>query len=534
MTSNTDVTPDADHLTPVAKSRHFALVYVSLLVAMLLASLDQIIFSAALPTIVGELQGLEQMLWVPTAYILAATIVMPVYGKVGDLIGRRLLFLGALALFIGGSVLGGLADAMPTLITARAIQGLGGGGLIILAQAIVADLVPLRERSTYMSAIGGIAVVSAVAGPLIGGWLTEGIGWRWAFWINVPLGLLAMVAAWRFLPRTRRPARFTFDTAGFVALSVAVTAVVVITATGGRTHDWGSLQILGLSALAVVALGAFIAVERRAANPILPLSLFRSRNFVVATVIGLALTVAMFGVMGYFPTYLQMARGYDATEAGLLIIPLVIGLMLTIMPTGVLVSRTGRYKWMLFTSPALTAVALLLLSTLTVSTPTWLATIYLFLLGAGVGFGAQNVVLVAQSAFPVREVGTATAANNFFREIGASFGAAAVGAFFTGRLTAELRNRLPGDAGTEEVSSLTPQLVRTFAGPARDAVTVSYNEALTPIFLLVVPLMIAMALLAFLIRETPLTSDEGIEVGVLWTPSDEVSGDPEGRRVPSA
>lgn len=501
--------------TPVEDKRQILVIFAGLLVAMLLSSLDQMIFSSALPTIVGELNGVDRMLWVTTAYVLAATIMMPVYGKLGDLIGRKILFIGALALFIGGSALGGLVGTMTGLIIARAVQGLGGGGLMILSQAIVADVVPLRERSRYMGVIGAVFALSTVAGPLLGGWFTEGIGWRWAFWFNVPIGLLAILAAWRFLPNARPSGRPRLDVWGFVTMAIAVTALILVTSLGDNTYEWISPEILGLGVIAIVAAIVFVGIERRAAEPIIPLHLFRNRNFNLATLVGLALAVGMFGAVAYFPTYLQMVHGYSATAAGLLIIPMVIGAMVSTVTTGNLISKTGRYKWMLLACPTVVTAGLLLLSTLTVDTSIWVISAFLFILGAGIGLGIQNLVLVVQSAFPASEVGTATAANNFFREIGASLGAAAVGGFFTSRLTGLLGERLPDSATSSvDVDSLTPQVLRDLPDALRVPITGAYNDALTPVFLFLVPLMLVSLVLMVFVREDSLTGSLETDPGL--------------------
>lgn len=524
MTAVTTPATSTDPSPPPAGSRHITAIFAGLLVAMLLSSLDQTIFSTALPTIVGELNGVNHMLWVTTAYILAATIMMPVYGKLGDLIGRKHLFIGALVLFMLGSVVGGLAGSMPGLIAARAIQGLGGGGLLILAQAIIADVVPVRDRGRYMGVMGAVFGISAVAGPLLGGWFTESIGWRWAFWLNIPLGAAAIATAWRFLPLTRHPDRPPIDIAGFVTMAVSATSLILVTSLGGNTYDWGSPEILGLSLLAIVAGAAFVWVESRAVEPLIPLHLFRDRNFNLSTIAGLVIAIAMFGAIGYIPTYLQMVYGYTATEAGFLTLPMVFGLMLTALSTGQVVSRTGRYKWMPIASGVVMTAGLLLLSTLTASTSIWVVCAYLFVLGAGVGLGMQILVLIVQNAFPRREVGTATAANNFFREIGASLGSAVVGSLFTARLTSLLTERLPQDAAAGGVSenSLTPSLVRNLPDPVREAIASAYNDALTPVFLYLVPLTIATILILLFIREKPLAQtldaapedEAGIEAGL--------------------
>ncbi|WP_084104389.1 MDR family MFS transporter [Demequina sp. NBRC 110056] len=482
-------------------------VFIGLMTAMLLASLSQMIFATALPTIVGELDGVDLMLWVTTAYILASTVMMPVYGKLGDLIGRKGLFISAIVIFMAGSVLGGLAQSMPMLIAARAIQGLGGGGLIILAQAIIADIVPARERGKYMGVMGAAFAVSSVAGPLLGGWFTEGPGWRWGLWINIPLGLLAIVVAALFLhPSARRESRPKIDAAGMVLLTIATTAIVLVTSFGGHTYDWASPQIIGLIVAAVVAGVAFVMVERRAAEPVMPLGLFRSRTFNLATAAGMLTGVGMFGVMAYMPTYLQMVANVDATEAGLLTAPMMLVMLITSTVTGFVVSRTGRYKWYPVAGAAIASVALYLLSTLQFDTPVWVTCSYLAVLGLGLGFSMQILVLIVQNAFPLRMVGTATASNNYFRQVGASIGTAVVGSLFTSRLLELLTERLPADAlaASGGTHSLTPAAVVGLPEQIHDVVVQSYNDALTPVFLLMVPLSVLGVLLLLFIKETPL------------------------------
>ena len=491
---------------PPVDQRRILLVFAGLLLAMFLSSLDQTVFSTALPTIVGELNGVDHMLWVTTAYILASTIMMPVYGKLGDLIGRKSLFISALSLFVVGSVFGGLAASMTTLIIGRSIQGLGGGGLMILAQAIIADVVPARQRGRYAGVMGGVFGISAVVGPLLGGYLTEGPGWRWAFWINVPLGLLAIAAAARFLRLPTRTRRVHLDVAGITVMAVAVTGIVLVSSWGGNTYAWNSPLILGLIVLVVVAGTAFVLVERRAVEPIIPMHLFADRNFVLATTAGLAVAVAMFGAIGYLPTYLQMVKGYSATAAGLLLLPMIGGLLLTSIGGGQIVSRTGRYKVMTIASGAVVAVALALLSMLTPDSSLWSISSYVVLHGFGIGLRMQILVLVVQNSFPASEVGTATAANNFFRQIGASLGSAAVGSLFTARLASLLADRLPPGAAGVDVNRLTPDLVRGLPESVRTIIAGSYNDALMPVLLYLAPLgLLNVALLIFL-REKPLAT----------------------------
>ena len=489
--------------------RHILLIFAGLMVTMLLASLDQMIFSTALPTIVGELNGVDHMLWVTTAYILASTIMLPIYGKLGDLVGRKGPFMGAIALFIVGSVIGGLAPDMTWLIAGRAVQGLGGGGLMIGAQAIIADVVPARERGRYMGVMGGVFALSSVAGPLLGGWFTEGIGWRWAFWMNVPLGVLALTSAMVFL-RLPKPSgtRPRLDVAGMVLLAAASTGLVLATTWGGTTYAWGSSVIIGLIVATVIAVAAFVSAERRAAEPIMSPHLFRDRNFNLTTIAGLITGIAMFGAMAYLPTYLQMVTGANATKAGFLMIPMMIGLLVSSVVSGQLVSKTGRYKWLPITGTLLVAVALVLLSTMTPSLPVWVLCGYLSIMGVGLGMSMQILILIVQNSFPLSEVGTATAGNNYFRQIGASLGSAIVGSLFVARLTSLLAERMSGAGGAAAGSSnsFTPAAVRELPEAVRNVVIGAYSDALTPVFLYMVPLvLIAVVLLSF-VKEKPLAT----------------------------
>jgi EmrB/QacA subfamily drug resistance transporter len=505
VTAETALPSNADAVT----KRNILLVFAGLMVAMLLASLDQMIFSTALPTIVGELHGVNEMLWVTTSYILASTIMLPVYGKLGDLIGRKGLFIGAIAVFIAGSVVGGMAQSMTQLIIGRAVQGLGGGGLLILAQAIIADVVPARQRGRYMGIMGGVFALSSVAGPLLGGWFTEGPGWRWGLWMNVPLGILAIISAVFFLhlPRYRR-SRTRIDYPGMVLLAITSTALVLLTTWGGTTYAWDSPVILSLIAATVLAAVAFVRVERHAAEPIMPLHLFKDRNFNLTTVSGLVIGIAMFGALAYLPTYLQMVTGVDATKAGLLLIPLMAGLLITSVASGQLVSRTGRYKWLPIVGTAIVAVSLVLLSTMTPTLAVWIICAYLAIMGIGLGMSMQILILIVQNSFPVSQVGTATASNNYFRQIGASLGSAVVGTLFATKLTQLLAERLPAGAGAAAggSNSFTPAAAKDLPVALRDVIIGAYNDALTPVFLYLVPLVVAATIVLAFIQEKPLAT----------------------------
>jgi len=490
------------------KNTGLVLLFIGLMLSMLLASLSQTVLSTALPTIVGELHGVGEMLWIMTAFILASTIMMPVYGKMGDLIGRKSLLITAIIIFMTGSVLGGLAGSMTWMIIARVVQGLGGGGLMILSQAIIADVVPARERGKYMGIMGAVFAVSSVAGPLLGGWFTESIGWRWTFWINLPLGSAALLAAVFLLhvPKGRN-LRPKVDLAGMGVLAVTTTSLVLAASWGGSRYGWGSGVILGLFAVTIVGAFTFVQVERRAAEPIISMHLFQKRNFVLTTTSGLMIGVAMFGVLGYMPTYIQMVTGVTANHAGFVMIPMMGMLLATSVSSGFVISKTGRYKWMPMVGSLIVALALTLMSTLEVDTPLWVLCVFIGVLGCGVGLSMQVLVLIVQNTFPNSQVGTATASNNYFRQIGASLGAAAVGSLFVSRLTPLLEDRIPAGAiPGGGANNLTPGLVDSLPEALRQPIIQSYNEALTPLFLYIVPLLlIAFVLLSFL-REDPLAT----------------------------
>lgn len=490
------------------KKPSLVLVFTALVLAMLLSALNQTILGTALPTIVGELNGANLMLWVITAFILASTVMMPIYGKLGDLIGRKYLLVAAILIFLAGSVVGALSPDMTWLIVARVIQGLGAGGLMILSQAIIADVVPARERGKYMGWMGGVFAFSSVVGPLIGGWLTEGPGWRWTFWFNIPVGILALLGALFFLKPRAVTARPRIDVWGMLLIALATTGLVLVSSWGGSTYDWNDPIILGLIAGTVLSAVVFVMVERRTAEPIIPMELFLDRNFNLATASGLLTSVAMFGAIGYLPTYLQMATGASATEAGMLMIPMMGALLFSSVLSGSLVSKTGRYKWMPIAGSAIMILALFLMGTITADSPVWQLCVYIAILGLGLGLNMQILVLVVQNSFPLRQVGTATAANNYFRQIGATLGSAVVGSLFAHRLNDLLGERLPAEAAsaTGGGNSLTPKLVHELPEAVQDIIIRSYNEALIPLFLFMVPLAVVATILCLFISEKPLAT----------------------------
>lgn len=484
--------------------RHFGLVFTGLMVVMLLSSLDQTIASTALPTIVGQLHGVSSMSWVTTVYIMCATVTMPVYGRLGDLIGRKSMLLGGIAVFLAGSVLSALAQDMTMLIIGRGVQGIGGGGLLITSQAVIADLVPIRQRAKYLAPIGAVFGLSSVAGPVLGGWLTDGWGWRWCFWINLPLGAAALVVCAFAMRLPRQKVKVHLDYLGITLMTAAVACTVLVAEWGGSDYAWSSPVVLGMAAAAAAAWALLLVVESRAKQPIIPLWLFRNRTFNAATVVGLLVAgVGMFSVINYLPTYVQMVYGRSATVSGLLLIPMVIGVLVGGQVSSVLIARTGRYKPYPVIGTILTATAFLLLSTLTLHTSLVVLCSYVLLLGLGLGLVVQNIVLAVQAALPASDVGTATAGNNFFREIGATLGTAGVGTLFASQLTSLLSQRLSvSDLKiVGDVNSITPKLVQSLPESARQAVISSYQHALPPIFRYMLPLFAVGLLFAILLPD---------------------------------
>lgn len=496
-------TPHTDH---ALHGRALALVFFGLLLAMFISSLSETIASTALPTIVGDLNGVEIMQWVSTAYILSSTLVMPIYGKLGDLIGRKRLLMAALTLYAAGKVVCGLAVNMEMLISGRLVSGLGGGGLIILSQATLSDVVPPRKLGTYMGVIGAVFAVSNVLGPLMGGWFVQVTGWRWIFWFTVPVALLAVVVLGLTLPRDARVlGKNPLDWPGMMAMTVAVTSLVLAMAWGGTLIPWGSLPFMGLVALAVAAAVVFVLLERRAAEPIIPMGLFRNRNFVLCSVTGLLLNISFMGALNYLPTYFQIVDDLSPEVAGLVCTATSVGILITSTATGWVASKTGRYKGMLVTMCVVSTVGLFLLSRMRVHEALWVPVLYLFVLGLGMGLGMQLLVLVVQNEFPHAMVGTATAANNFFRQIGASVGTALVGALFTMRLTADVAGKLT-HVDNLSLATLTPQIVDALPGSAQSVIAVGYSDALLPLFLWFVPLMLACLVMMLLLKRHPLAT----------------------------
>ena len=416
--------------TSVARQQPVRVIFGALLLVVLLASLDQTIVATALPTIVGELGGASKVSWVVTAYLLTSTVVGPVYGKLGDLYGRKIVLQAAILLFLAGSVLCGVAQDMTQLIAFRAVQGVGGGGLMVVTIAAVGDIIPPRDRGRYQGFIGGIFGVSTVVGPLLGGFIVENFSWRWIFYVNLPVGLTALaVIAGAFAAPVDR-VKHRIDYFGATLLAGGLSAIVLYTTLGGSEYSWGSTFMLALVAAGVVLLAAFVLVERSAAEPILPMRLFRNRVFSVSSAIGFLVGAGLFGAVTFLPLYLQIVRGHSPTTSGLLMTPMMAGLLITSIGSGQVISRIGRYKPFPIAGTAIMAVGFVLLSRLEVDTSAVVSGAYMLVLGLGLGLVMQVLVLAVQNAVDYRDLGVATSGTTMFRQMGGAIGTAAFGAIF--------------------------------------------------------------------------------------------------------
>lgn len=494
--------------------RRIWIIFSALIAGMMLSSLDQTIVSTAMPTIVGQLGGVEHQAWITTAYLLATTIVMPIYGKFGDVLGRRNLFLIAIALFTLASAGAAFAPDFLWLVIFRAMQGLGGGGLMILSQAIIADIVPASERGKYMGPLGAIFGISAVAGPLLGGFFVDHMTWQWAFYINIPIGIAAFLIAWFALSLPSKRATKKIDVWGVVTLSIATTCLIFFTDFGGnRDYGWGALETwmwgIGLISSAML----FIIVEARAEDPIIPLSLFKNPIFLNATAIGFTLGLGMFSAIAFVPTFLQMSSGTSAAVSGLLMLPMMVGMMGTSIWSGIMITKRQKYRMYPIVGSLVTAAAMTAMTTLAASTPIWLICVYLFVFGAGLGLIMQVVVLVVQNAVDATMVGTATSTNNYFREVGASLGVAIFGAMFTTRLSDNLSEVFSGAGmanAQQAVATIDPQSLAKMPEAVREGVVTAYADSLAPVFWYLIPFILLAFLFALFLKQIPLSDQAGM------------------------
>ncbi|MFI8385801.1 DHA2 family efflux MFS transporter permease subunit [Streptomyces sp. NPDC085540] len=479
----------------------------ALLLGLLIAALDQTIVSTALPTIVSDLGGMAHLSWVVTAYMLASTAATPLWGKLGDQYGRKKLFQYAIVLFLIGSALCGIAQDMPQLIGFRALQGLGGGGLIVLSMAIVGDIVPPRERGKYQGLFGGVFGATSVLGPLLGGLFVDNLSWRWVFYINLPIGLVALVVIAAVLHIPARSSQHTIDYLGTFLIACVATCLVLVASLGG-TWGWGSAQIIGVAVLGAVLLVGFLLVERKAAEPVLPLGLFRIRTFTLCSAISFVVGFAMFGAMVYLPTFLQIVQGVSPTLSGVHMLPMVIGMLLTSTVSGQIVSRTGRWKVFPIAGTAVTALGLLLLHQLHRTSSTWEMSVYFFVFGAGLGLVMQVLVLVVQNAVSYADLGVATSGATFFRSIGASFGVAIFGTVFTNQLDDKLAASLagvtlPAGASIAQLEA-DPQAISALPAELQPQVLDAYATAITDVFLYAVPIVLIAFVIAWFLKEDKL------------------------------
>ncbi|MEO3868102.1 MDR family MFS transporter [Nonomuraea sp. B12E4] len=507
----------------VGRRREVMVVLPGLLLAMMLAMLDNMVVGTAMPKILIEFGGLAHMSWVVTAYVLGTTVSTPIWGKIGDLYGRKSIFIVSIVIFMAGSALCGMAgssmlggpeNGMAQLIAFRAVQGLGAGGLMVNVMAIIGDLVPPRERGQYTGIMAGVMSLAMIAGPLVGGFITDNLDWRWAFYVNLPVGAVALVLLVLKLHLPKLHNKVRIDWPGALLLSISITAMVLITTWGGNDYAWGSWQILSLAALAVVTLVAFILVERRMEEPILPLQLFRNRNFTLISAIGFLLGFAMFGAINFLPVFQQMVQGATATNSGLLLLPMMAASMVVSLFVGKAITSTGKYKIYPIVGGVGMAAGMWLLSTMDVSTPAWLTGVHIAVLGLGMGFLMQTTLLIAQNSVEQKDLGVASSASTFFRSIGGSFGVSLFGAIFNNRLLSELTDRFGPEAG-EKLSrggaQMDPEMLEQMPPAMHTGLLESLSSSLTGVFGWAILFAILVPLLAAFVKEIPLRGAPSVD-----------------------
>ncbi|WP_033287906.1 MDR family MFS transporter [Amycolatopsis jejuensis] len=506
MTATVEKTRD-DAVPPVLSRRKVHAVFGAVLLGMLLAALDQTIVGTALPTIVGELGGQGHLSWVVTAYLLAETIMTVVVGKLGDLFGRKRMFQLSVVIFGVGSFFCGFADSMTWLIIWRAVQGLGGGGLMVTSTALIADVVPLRERGKYQGILGSVFGVVTIGGPTLGGLFVDHLSWRWAFYINIPLVVVVLVVAASAMPSVRAMAKPVVDYLGILLIGLAATGLTLVTSWGGTTYAWGSPMIIGMAAGSVVLLVAFVVVELRAPEPMLPMRLFRNPVFTVAGIMSFVVGFAMLGAMTYLPIYMQYVQGISPTSSGVRMLPMVLTLLVASIVSGTLVSRTGKYKIYPLVGTGVMTAGLFLLSLLGTQTGFWESSLYMAVFGLGLGLGMQVLTIAVQNTVDYRDLGVATSGATFLRSMGSSFGAAIFGTIYTNQLHPNLAGVLaehPLPPGADPRMVDTPQALRQLPAAISEPLIGAYADALHVVFLYVAPVGLAAFVLSFFLKEMPL------------------------------
>ncbi len=519
--------PGPDEAPAYLTHRQILVVMIGVMSGMLLAALDQSIVGTALPRITSELGGLDKLSWVVTAYLLTATAMTPLWGKISDLYGRRLIFQLAISIFLVGSALCGFSQNITELIAFRALQGIGGGGLFAIALSIIGDVIPPRERGRYGGYFGAVFGVSSVAGPLLGGFFTDGPGWRWIFYVNLPIGIAALfiTSAALKMPVVRRDHKI--DYLGALTIVAAVASLLLYLDWRGKDYGWTEAGALGLLALTVVLVGVFILVENRAEEAIIPMRLFSNSTFRIGNLFGFCAGVAMFGAIIFLPLYLQAVRGYSATRSGLAMLPVVMGILALSIIAGQTMTRTGRYKVFPIVGSALIVAALLLMSRLAVDTPYWQLATYMFIFGAGLGMTMQTLVTAIQNDVSYRDMGAATSSTTFFRQMGGAIGTAVFGAVLSSRLASYLAQSL-GGAGhsTGRVDTNNVQAIQKLQEPVKSLVLHAFAHALDDVFLIGIPFLVIAFVIALFLKEKPLATGHEPTSGGSSEPSADVAAAP--------
>ena len=503
MTAQIANTPDVESGSALISPQRRNFVFLAVMLGMLMAALDQTIVATALPTIVADLGDAGHQSWVVTSYLLASTIITALAGRLGDLFGRKRVFQAAVVFFVVGSALCGIAQSMAMLVGARALQGLGGGAITVTATALIGEIIPLRDRGRYQGALGAVFGVTTVIGPLLGGYFTDHLSWRWAFYINLPLSIVVFFVAAAAIPSLAGRGKPVIDYTGILFVGLGATGLTLATSWGGTTYPWKSATIIGLFVGSTAALAVFVWVESRVAAPILPTRLFGSPVFTVCCVLSFVVGFAMLGALTFLPTYMQFVDGVSATTSGLRTLPMVAGMLSTSMGSGILVGRTGRYKIFPVAGTAVMALAFLLMSRMNPSTSALLQSLYLFILGAGIGLCMQVLILIVQNTSSFEDLGVATSGVTFFRTIGSSFGAAIFGSLFTNFLHSRIGPAIAA-SGASPAAASSPEALHRLPHAAAAPIVSAYATSLTQVFLWAVPVALVGFVLALFLREVPL------------------------------